>query len=822
MNCACVPAWGLAFSAVFVVMAAAASPANAGNGSIVHVDATAPDGGDGLTWATAFNDLQDALAAARVSGNADEIWIAGGTYTPEPPAGDPEVSFELVDGVPVRGGFTGTEASPEDRVPTDDPSAPITVLSGDLNGDDTPDFQNREDNARRVVVGIPLEEVVLDRLHITGGESLVPVLSASGAGALLAADRVTVLDCVIARNRATAIGAGVSIVLCQEPRIVRTRFEDNSIEPWPAGGAGLFVRGTSGEAVGSLELNGCEFIGNTMRGTVTGSAPRGGAAVAVQFLGINANGCVFRDNTVTVLRAAPDSTVGGAVATLTPSIDNAVVFAFEGCVFERNIADGTDGFGTYGGAVFVDERARFTSCLFRDNRAIWRVDADPVLIVRDGAGGAIGYVQLAFPGDDASLLIDDCVFEGNQAIATDEFSRAAGGAVLASGARAVSITRSQFASNQTRSSIWDCSTSGGGAVAVTFSPPDAAPTLIDASTFLDNAVTIDRVLAAGGGGAVAINHDTIIRDSEFRGNAVFHRLDGSDREAIVLGSAILGLGGNLTLERCAVVDNRFEHLETPVPGVEFGAVAVTEEFNCASLGLLTLRSTLIAENHATGHPGLYVEERAVIENSTIAGNVSSGEAAAGLRYSSVRDLPDQITLKSSIVFANRGVSGTPREQQIDIGRLPGALSAGSSLIEGWDDAFPADCTSGEDPRFHDQTAGDYRLSAGSPAIDSAAAPAMPQAALDLNGLPRFTDDPATPNSGVGGVAFLDRGAFEFQPEPCPADFAPPAGSLDADDVLAFLAAFDAGSSTADLALPLGTLDTDDVMTFLFAFVAGCP
>jgi len=30
----------------------------------LHVDASAPAGGDGSTWATAFNDLQDALDGA--------------------------------------------------------------------------------------------------------------------------------------------------------------------------------------------------------------------------------------------------------------------------------------------------------------------------------------------------------------------------------------------------------------------------------------------------------------------------------------------------------------------------------------------------------------------------------------------------------------------------------------------------------------------------------------------------------------------------------------------------------------------------------------
>src|SRR5690606_27695904 len=32
--------------------------------TVIHVDADAPPGGDGASWATAFHDLRDALAAA--------------------------------------------------------------------------------------------------------------------------------------------------------------------------------------------------------------------------------------------------------------------------------------------------------------------------------------------------------------------------------------------------------------------------------------------------------------------------------------------------------------------------------------------------------------------------------------------------------------------------------------------------------------------------------------------------------------------------------------------------------------------------------------
>ncbi len=90
---------------------------------------------DGSSWADAMNHLQDALDFAEASG-IPEIWVAAGTYTPDQGdkvlPGDRTVSFALRNGVAIYGGFNGTETALGQRNPT----ANVTVLSGDLNGDD--------------------------------------------------------------------------------------------------------------------------------------------------------------------------------------------------------------------------------------------------------------------------------------------------------------------------------------------------------------------------------------------------------------------------------------------------------------------------------------------------------------------------------------------------------------------------------------------------------------------------------------------------------------------------------------------------------------
>jgi len=111
------------------------SGGSGGGGRILRVDASAPPSGDGSTWNAAISDLQVALARAR---SGDEIWVAQGISKPGAPGASRDSTFRLRDGVRVYGGFAATEEALEDR----DPLLHETILSGDLGGDDGPDFAN--------------------------------------------------------------------------------------------------------------------------------------------------------------------------------------------------------------------------------------------------------------------------------------------------------------------------------------------------------------------------------------------------------------------------------------------------------------------------------------------------------------------------------------------------------------------------------------------------------------------------------------------------------------------------------------------------------
>ncbi len=101
------------------------------SGAIRYVNINNPTPGAGTTWATAFNNLQSALA---VSNFFDQIWVAQGTYMPSTPAGRP-ATFLLPGGTFIYGGFNGTETAVTQR----NPSLYPTILSGDIGvaGDPT-------------------------------------------------------------------------------------------------------------------------------------------------------------------------------------------------------------------------------------------------------------------------------------------------------------------------------------------------------------------------------------------------------------------------------------------------------------------------------------------------------------------------------------------------------------------------------------------------------------------------------------------------------------------------------------------------------------
>jgi Concanavalin A-like lectin/glucanases superfamily len=105
-------------------------------GSILYVKAGVTNG-NGSSWASAYDDLQDALTVAKYCFAVNQIWVAAGTYYPTSGT-DRTISFQLIDRVSLYGGFAGTETQLSQRNWVNNP----TILSGDIDKDNLTDAQN--------------------------------------------------------------------------------------------------------------------------------------------------------------------------------------------------------------------------------------------------------------------------------------------------------------------------------------------------------------------------------------------------------------------------------------------------------------------------------------------------------------------------------------------------------------------------------------------------------------------------------------------------------------------------------------------------------
>ncbi len=316
--------------------------------SAIYVDANATGANSGSSWPHAFTDFQQALSfAAEHSEIVRQIHIAEGTYRPAGPGGAQGQAFDLLNNLAVYGGFPTGGAGMEGR----DYQNYLTILSGDLNGDDEPNFVNIEDNSDNVVNGgLTDSSAVLDGLFIT----------AAANGAMNNnAGSPTVRNCCFCNNNAVQ-GAGM-YNSAASPQVINCVFKDNNADS----GAGMYNCFSSTPA-----LIDCTFEDNN---AVTGAGLVNDASSPVL------ENCVFLGNTAT------DS--GAALLNLDGSSP-----LITGCRFSQNSS------GLNGGAVFNEQTSEpvFVNCIFSGNSA--------------SSGGA-----MANDGSTAEPVITNCTFFANSA-----------------------------------------------------------------------------------------------------------------------------------------------------------------------------------------------------------------------------------------------------------------------------------------------------------------------------------------------------------------------------------------------------------------------
>lgn len=93
-----------------------ASPATGTPADTIYVDHSAEGAETGETWTDAYPSLQDALGEATGNDEADDIWVAAGTYYPDDGSGvsadDRSATFRVDDGIHLYGHFSGNEYPP--------------------------------------------------------------------------------------------------------------------------------------------------------------------------------------------------------------------------------------------------------------------------------------------------------------------------------------------------------------------------------------------------------------------------------------------------------------------------------------------------------------------------------------------------------------------------------------------------------------------------------------------------------------------------------------------------------------------------------------
>lgn len=731
----------------------------AARADVVFVDHSAVGAGTGQSWADAFTDLQAAIAAAQAG---DELWIARGTYRPAGPGGDRAASFVLKAGVPMYGGFAGSETERGQRNFAANP----TVLSGDLNGDDGAGFANTQENSYRVLTAIGVGEALLiDGLVIRGGradgdaESDPGLSKDRGAAVMIHGGSLHAIDCLFERNWSAHFGAvadcgdgslfqgcvfadnyselgaaGLLIDLGAATRLDGCRVERNST---PGEGAGVLVRSDSGAR---FEL--CLFSHNT--------AHRGGGLAFVSGAGGVVTACEFEHN---------QAYEGGGASAHECSP------RFEYSTFHFNSAE------LSGGGLFGEQASpEVIGCTFGQcSAAEGRVDG------AGGQGGSGGGGMWLRGG--AGLLVDICyntnvasfgaglyIIEGNTAevvgcMFIDNIANEGAGFYNLSSSP--TMTGGLFTNNHS----FGGSFAVGGGISNYFSPG----TVIAESYFYGNRAEL------GGGGIYNEGENPLIINCTFHANEAWADYAGWG------GGVLNGFFVQGRTVNCVFVANRARRGGAMME--LHGAVAQT--VNCTMVGNEAIEAGSAIYGYL-GHASSYT-------NCVISGSaqpVIAGEVLPVVSWSLVEG----------------GYTGE------------GVFDAAPGFVRvpfiGDDGVWGT-----EDDDF-----GDLRPAANSLLIDAGDPGALPEGLeTDVAGSPRDLNDPGSPYAGPAewaGLGAVDIGAHEFAGVSCMADF-DGMGGHQVGDIFSFLAAWFDGDLRADTDRSRGNT-VDDIFVFLTAWFAGCP
>ena len=194
---------------------------------------------DGLSWGTALETLQWALAVAAVTPSVTEVWVKQGTHHADAypaTAGSSASTFRLRSNLALYGGFVGTE----------------TALV-----------------ARPIITSAAGSGTVLDGSFVAGGGRVNSVVTADGVGATAVLDGFEVCN-----GGSEAISGGGLRINNGSPRVRWCTVRDNVADT----GGGVSIQGT-----GDVLLEDCLFTRNAATtGSAVLGAPGAGSSITMR------------------------------------------------------------------------------------------------------------------------------------------------------------------------------------------------------------------------------------------------------------------------------------------------------------------------------------------------------------------------------------------------------------------------------------------------------------------------------------------------------------------------------------------------------------
>ncbi len=501
-----------AASTVLSALATAAAVHAGATPTVIYVDASAPAGGDGTSWQTAFRELQDGLdlASRECLYGVIDLRVAQGVYKPGRGHAQRSDSFRLevpsvtsaaaltlkLDGLGRLGTLARAHAT-QSPVLTSAPTIYFTgSFAGLAAGDFSPDWHYV--GATPTVLTGDLSSNDSDApLGGLDDNSFVVVQANVGPRGVL-----VVNDMIVERAASYQQDAHGMTVSCWTDGVARF---SNCIFRKNRGsgsvGAGLFVYGRY------AAFDWCTFEDNT---THLGANTGPGGGLAISWYGIETGQAYFRS-----CKFLRNTAASGAGCYIDAGYHNA---SFDYCAFRDNHAEES----FWGGGAAAVDYGWFSQCHFEGNSTAGRGGAVLAGDIEDWGSsylnnqGRLGGAIAAY----GNLWLTISSFTGNRA-------SEAGGAISATG-NFQSIRRAQFVGN----SVEGPDNARGGAISMTGESCE-----VRSCQFFGN-----RALSSDGsalGGAVCAQKGVIV-SSAFSGNSAEGRTSG-------LGGAVAMLSGGAVL-----------------------------------------------------------------------------------------------------------------------------------------------------------------------------------------------------------------------------------------------------------------------------------